>query len=71
MKQKRYWLRGLLTGIVIYVLCILIISIGWYSPSWGFIFAAIFAVYFWPVIIVGLLIGWIWGRVKSKDKSIQ
>ena len=66
--KKRSWLRGLLSGIVIYVLGVLIVGIGWRTPDFGSLLGAIFAVYFWPVIVVSLFIGWLYG--KSKNKSI-
>jgi len=65
-KPKKYWLRGLMTGITIYVVGVLIVAIGWYSPDWGYLLGLIFAVYFWPVIIICLLIGLIIGRIKKR-----
>ncbi len=66
-KRKRYWLRGLVTGIIVYVLGVLIVAIGWHSPDWGYLLGLIFAVYFWPVIIIGLLVGLIIGRIKKRE----
>ena len=64
--KKRYWLRGLIIGTIVYVSSVLIMLVcfGGYSNGWGITIGLLFAMYFWPVIIVGLLVGWIWGDIK-------
>ena len=64
--NKKYWLRGLLTGVAIYVISVVFTYILALGDEWGPSFAAmIIGIYASPVIIFGLLIGWIWGRVKQ------
>jgi len=65
--NKRYWLRGLTAGFIIYVLGILVVYVTSMGDEWGPAFEALLVTtYFSPVILLGLLIGWIYGKIKNK-----
>lgn len=70
MKTKRYWLRGLVVGVILYMLLII-----------GFTFwpgvtsdigtkgtAQVTAVILIPLPILGLIIGWIYGKIQSRKQ---
>ena len=65
--NKKYWLRGLITGAIFWLL--MIIFIYWRNVSDGinpeFAIKAVGVVYS-PVILVGLLIGWFYGKYRNK-----
>ncbi len=71
MKQKRYWLRGLITALVGYVLSFLILyvcltALAGKDGSYAFGLALPFlVVYFSPVIPLGLLLGCVYGRINK------
>jgi hypothetical protein len=72
MKQKRYWLRGLVTGIIVYTFGVLVVF-ETSKPSGTPLDILIIVgpmVLFAPIILFGLLIGWMWGRIK-KDKKFR
>ncbi|KKQ19038.1 MAG: hypothetical protein US45_C0061G0006 [Candidatus Nomurabacteria bacterium GW2011_GWA1_37_20] len=64
--QKKYWLRGLITGIIIYALVVLVVFVTDKGEMAGIVTAAIVA-YFSPVILVCLLIGWLYGKIKNRN----
>ncbi len=64
--KKRYWLRGLITGVVIYVFALIVVYILALGDEWGPGFAVMIAgIYFSPIIVLGLLVGWAWGNMKK------
>ena len=67
--QKRYWLRGLVTGIVVDMLVVLIVFVTDRGEMAG-IFTATVVAYFSPVIILGAIIGWIYGKIKNRKSSL-
>lgn len=76
MKQKRYWLRGLLVGIAVYVFLVLysclIINVG-ATPADTLVGVVLFytTIVLIPIMPFGLLIGWIYGKIKNrKSKNI-
>jgi hypothetical protein len=69
--NKKYWLRGLLTGLVIYVLAVLIAYVTDNGPEFRGLATLIIAVYSLPVIPIGLLVGWIYGKSKKKSNLVS
>lgn len=65
MNQKRYWLRGLTAGVVIYAVGLLTVYLTEGAEFYG-LATMIVAVYFSPVIVIGLIIGAIYGKTMSK-----
>lgn len=66
MKKKHYWLRGLTIGVIVYLLAVLYVYVISLSLEWGGAFTAMIAgMYFSPIIIVGWLVGLVWGFVKK------
>ena len=71
--NKRYWLRGLLIGFVVYFLSIivmLIISAFVYEDGWGLYLLPSAIGRLWPQIFLGLFLGWLYGKIKNRNKSI-
>ena len=76
MKQKRYWLRGLLVGLI---LSLLYIPFGiFYERAqecdlhglcgvwiFGFPFISV------PLIILSIVVAWIYGRIKDRNKLVR
>ena len=73
--NKKYWLRGLSTGIVIYIFAILLVSIsgGLFTGSvnYGVLLGITTAMLGWPVIVAGLIIGLIYGLIKKRDVMVR
>jgi L-lactate permease len=69
MKIKRYWLKGLIAGLIIYMFTILIGACFVFHPSdqIGFEFAEIAVTTMWPIVIIGFLIGYFHGKKKKID----
>ena len=69
MKHKKYWLRGLIIGIIVYILIVayyFVINLsGELQVPWPFFATKIMLVFISPAILLGLLIGWLWGKVKK------
>ena len=59
-----------MTGIVIYAIGILVVYLTEMNPGVEFagLGTMIASVAFSPVIVVGLLIGWIWGKVANRNQ---
>jgi len=89
MNQKRYWLRGLLAGLMIPIFLQIIVNIfgglgcmGFFSGVSTSVFSSfmcpllewkivyyIVALEFFPLwLISGLILGWIYGKIKNKQK---
>jgi hypothetical protein len=70
--KKRYWLRGLVIGIVVYVLVVVyyfVINLpGELEQPWPFFATKIALLFLSPAIPLGLLIGWLYGKIKIKNK---
>ncbi|MFA6256749.1 MAG: hypothetical protein WCT29_00350 [Candidatus Paceibacterota bacterium] len=68
MKQKIYWLRGLIGGVIAYVLFLFILYIclsrlGGGDGEYAFgLILPIIAPFLLPVIPLGAFIGWFYGR---------
>jgi hypothetical protein len=63
--QKRYWLRGLITGIVthgLFVLAVYVLG----SGDWKSYITLLLAVYCSPIILFGLFLGWLYGKTKTR-----
>lgn len=73
MKTKRYWLKGLIAGLIIYMFTILIGACFVFYPSdqIGFGLAEIAASTMWPIVIICFLIGYFHGKKKKIDQSIK
>jgi hypothetical protein len=70
MKQKRYWLRGLLAGIalfIFFVVCSIVIEHlndgGTFGEQVGVVELLVIP-FLSPLIPLGLIIGWIYGRLQ-------
>ena len=71
--NKKYWLKGLITGIIIYALCVLgaYFFIVYSAPKGNYFGEALalivgFVIYYLsPAIPLGLLIGWMYGKVPK------
>jgi ABC-type polysaccharide/polyol phosphate export permease len=69
--NKKYWLRGLIAAVVGYVLSFLILyicltALAGKDGSYAFgLVLPILAVYFSPVILLGLFFGWIYGKINK------
>jgi len=81
MNTKRYWLRGLLTGFIVglilyftYVIAMTIISTQ-ILPEFGILVGFAVLVQVWPIMIIvsviGLLVGWIYGKIKNQHAIIN
>ncbi len=66
---KRYWLRGLVWGILIYILGIAIVYVTDKGEMAGFA-TMIVVIYFSPIIILFWSIGYLRGKIKNRNKSI-
>ncbi len=71
MNKKEYWLYGLIVGIIIFGLGFLFYYIkGINREPWGDLSNLVIAVKLSPVIILGLLIGWLYGKIKNRNKMV-
>jgi hypothetical protein len=67
MRQKKYWLRGGVIGIIIYILAVLIVFTTTMDKGEYAGFAPFFwSIYFSPIILLGLLFGWLYGKIKNR-----
>ena len=67
MKQKRYWLRGwvIITSVpLLYQIFMLP-----FSESYNLNISKIL-LYILPYFIIGMFFGWIYGKIKNRNKSI-
>ena len=71
MKQKRYWLRGLYFGITIYAIELAIVGVDSSGNDSGNTWLVFAGMYFLPIIFVGLLIGWLYGKIKNRNKTME
>ena len=71
MKQKRYWLRGLYFGITIYAIALAIVGVDSSGNDSGNTWLVFAGMYFLPIIFVGLLIGWLYGKIKNRNKTME
>lgn len=80
MKQKRYWLRGGVVGLIIGILIVLYIQFT-AQPS-GYVAELPFKYMWLPLLItfggptvggfaVGSLCGWIYGKIKNKSRVVS
>lgn len=68
--RNMYWLRGLFVGIALYLSC-LFVSFEMHKPSGtplDILAIVVPVIYLSPVVIFGLSIGWLWGRIKKDGK---
>ncbi|GEM_PF-2509826 len=75
MRQKRYWLRGLLIGIFVFViLCLmaLVFESIFDGGTFGdkvYVVQLLVVPFLLPLIPIGLLVGWIYGKI-NKSSSV-
>lgn len=68
METKRYWLRGLVTGIILYILFLALIYAIWFVFTGGLALGAlangisVIAIYISPIIPLSLFLGWVYGK---------
>jgi len=66
--QKRYWLRGFLSSLIAYAVAIILVYVTSIYDEWGPAFPAMTAgVFLSPVIVIGLLAGWLYGKIKTRS----
>ena len=71
MDNKKYWLRGLVAGVIFYILFLLITYILLFILGHGQATTAlanglsVIAGYISPILPLGLLIGWIYGKIPK------
>jgi len=76
MKQKRYWLRGGVMGLIISVIALIIIEVATKCVGICPRFSAflpeiifIYGVFIIGGILLGILIGWLYGKIKNRNKD--
>ena len=68
--KKRYWLRGLITGLIIYLLAVLIVYLTNIESAFGPVWQTeMMAVYVLPIIpFISLFVGWLYGKIKNRNR---
>ena len=78
--NKKYWLRGGITGLIIGILIVLYIQLTAHSSGYGIqfqlkdIWIALVITIGGPIVggfIVGSIIGWIYGKVKGNSNMVR
>lgn len=61
--NKKYWLRGLVTGIISYAL-FLLVFVGYAKEAAVYVLPTV-ALYISPTIPLGLFVGWMYGKMPK------